>query len=288
MLEGKTIFLWIVKTLYDGDPHAIALAAKRMGLTNVFVKVADGTWSYNLRPPLWKDDILPDLFEAFDAVGIPRWGWHFVYGYEPLREAQKAIERIAKYDLEGYILNAEAAYKHRPTQATALMTYIRRAYPDLPLALSSYRFPNYHREFPFEEFLRFCDYNMPQVYWIKNDNPVQQLHRCIEEYKQFTPVPMVPTGIACRDHDWQPTIQQMTDFHNETKDLGLPAISWWEWVQSVKTSAAGITYDTVIQSLQWEVDPPPPPPPPLTHEEEHEVLWREAEKAGWNLTIGGE
>ena len=79
------------------------------------------------------------------------------------------------------------------------MDALRSSLPELPMALSSYRFPGYHPQLPWREFLEHYDYNMPQVYWMKAHNPADQLERSVNELTAKKPsLPVIPTGAAFR------------------------------------------------------------------------------------------
>ena len=101
----------------------------------------------------------------------------------------------------------------------------------MPLALSSYRYPSYHRQLPWVNFLDRCDYNMPQVYWIKShNNAAEQLQRSVNEFKQMRPFrPIIPTGPTFKEHGWVPYEHEIHDFMQAAKKLDLPAVNFWYW-----------------------------------------------------------
>ncbi|MCS7248383.1 MAG: nuclear transport factor 2 family protein [Anaerolineales bacterium] len=233
-LQGKGYFIWKIWTCEGGDVNAIAGLAQKANLTYVLVKVADGTQSYNF---INNVDLVPPLVDALRQKGILVWGWHYLYGNEPVSEADRAIQRIGQLDLDGYALDVEREFK-QPGKDTAARTFMRRlrsAYPSLPIALCSYRYPSYHPQVPWREFLEQCDYNMPQVYWERAHNPADQLRRSVMEFQALSPFrPVLPVGSAYRSGDWAPSPSEVLDFLLTAQALGLSAVSFWEWSNTRK------------------------------------------------------
>jgi hypothetical protein len=256
-LEGKGMFIWKVPRCEGGDPSAIAATAKSAGFSHVVLKIANGSGVYN---GTWNDpiDYTTPVIEALRAQNIKVLGWHYVYGDDPIGEANVAIRRINQYNLDGYVIDAEEEYKQDGKKAAAkrYMNQLRSSLPDLDIALSSYRFPQWHMQIPWTEFLEKCTYNMPQVYWIKSTNPAEQLVRCIREFQNIAPFrPILPTGAAFTEKGWQPTAAEVFEFFKAAKSLNLSAINFWEWYDA----RAGIMPNVweVIRDYPWSgVDAP--------------------------------
>jgi hypothetical protein len=233
-IQGKGFFIWRVPNTEGGNPKAIADLAVASGMAHIVIKIADGAYSYNVEKTSGKDLALA-VVQALHDRNIEVWGWHYVYGNDPLGEARKAIQRVNELNLEGYVIDAEEEYKKPGKDAAArtYMTALRSAMPTLPIALCSYRFPSYHPNFPWKAFLEKCDLNMPQVYWVEAHNPASQLDRCIREFKAMTPFrPILPTGIACNEGGWSPTESDVTQFLSSTRTLNLAGANFWDWEES--------------------------------------------------------
>ncbi len=262
---GKAFFLHQIKAVSGGDVKSIAAEGVTLGLSHVSVKVADGTGIYNLRLGLF-DDYIPALQSALDAVGIQMTGWHYVYGDNPNGEARKSIERVKKFGLKSFIVDAEAEFKKtgKAAAARAYMDALRAGLPGVSIGVSTYRFPSYHPEFPWREFLERADYYVPQVYWAGSTNPAAQLDRCIQEYraveKRFAlpEKPVLPAGAAYHENGWQPTTCEMDEFDARTRALDLPGVLWWEWGHAQRYG-----FIATIAAHPWPgVIPPAPPPAP--------------------------
>lgn len=256
-LEGKGMFTWKLPRCEKGDPAALASVARSANLSHVLIKIADGAGAYNGD---WgsKIDHVPQAVHALHAQGIQAWGWHYVYGDNPSGEARIAIQRVKQLGMDGYVIDAEAQYKTSGKKAAAkrFMSELRAGLPNVPIALSSYRYPSLHPQLPWKEFLEKCDYNMPQVYWMKAHNPGAQLARCVREFQAMTPFrTIIPTGAAFREHGWQPTAGEILEFLNKAKELNLPAINFWEWYDARLGIIPG-AWET-IRDYSWSGEPLP-------------------------------
>lgn len=231
MLTGKGFFVWVIDRCEGGDPAAIAALAKAAGLEHVLIKIADGATFYN-RDRTTGYDHVPAVVAALRKQGLAVWGWQYIYGYDPLGEARVAISSVLSLELDGFIVNAEAEYKlaGRGRAAESYMATLRTGLKDIPIGLSSYRFPSYHREFPWAQFVKAVDFVMPQVYWMGAHNPGYQLQRSFQEYQALQPDKVyIPTGAAFRESGWQPTFGEVLEFMEAAQSLGLGGVNFWEW-----------------------------------------------------------
>jgi len=260
-LKGKGFFIWKIPDCEGGDANKIATLAKAAGLSHVLIKVANGIYSYNID---WTNqvDLVPPVAAALRAVGIQIWGWHYVYGDSPTGEANIAIKRIKELNLDGYVIDAESQYKD-PGKAAAAKTFMTRLRNgigvNVPVALSSYRYPSYH-PIPWNEFLEKCDYNMPQVYWIHAHNPGEQLARSIQEFD--SPLikynrPMIPVGAAFTEWGWTPTAGEVEEFLAAAKSFNLSAANFWEWHNCRDIVTPKHEIWNTISDFKWDPGPLP-------------------------------
>ena len=253
--QGKGFYIWKVPNCEGGDPEKIALTAHKSGLTHVIVKIANGIYDYNYDVALKKDLVAP-LADALEKYNIKTWGWHYVFGDLPLKEAKAAIRQIQKIPLAGYVIDAEAEYKGKYTPCRIFMSELRNALPDFPMALSSYRYPKFHNDLPWADFLSNCELNMPQVYWEQARNPGEQLGRCVTEFKTIvTPFkPIVPTGSAYGANGWFPRPAEITEFMNKAVSIGLSGVNFWSWDYTRRSLP--VLWDT-IAAFDWPGSPNP-------------------------------
>jgi len=250
-LTGKGMYIWVAINAEGGDPDKIAEVAYQARLSHVLIKIADGVGNYNISADI------PAIVAALRAKGIGVWGWHYVYGYYPEREAAKAINRMTEFGLDGYVIDAESEYKGRNSSVAPFMTYLRAGLT-CPIALSSYRYPSYHPSFPWKEFIARVDLNMPQVYWLQANNPAEQLEKSYNEFKALSPnLPFIPTGAAWKAGDWQATPANVVDFMDKARALGITAVNFWDWQHCRKDLP-----DTwqAIADYDWPTEQPEPEP----------------------------
>ena len=240
MLNGKGMYIWKVRYLLEVlgagtspaptevDTDLIADVLKKEGFTHAWIKVCDGSGAYNIYNGR---DFARELVLSLKARGISAWGWQYVYGRYPNLEAKAAINRIHELGLDGFVVDAEVEYKAAGASAARrYMSLLRNAFPNLPIGLSSFRFPSFHREFPFDAFLEYCDFNAPQVYWMMATNAGAQLERCLLEFRTLikTQRPIFPTGAAYHENGWEPTAGQVQEFMEKAVALGLCGFNFWE------------------------------------------------------------
>lgn len=258
-VEGKGFYIWKVRDAEGGDPAKITAAAQASGLTHVLIKIADGQYAYNLDRVTNIDYVAP-VADALRTAGIAVWGWHYVYGYNPAVEANIAIQRLQQLKLDGYVIDAEIEYKQpgRVNSARHFMDRLRRAFPNLPMALSSFRFPSFHPQLPWKEFLDKVDYNMPQVYWEKNHNPGPQMQRTLREFQAKAPFrPLIPTGPAYRTGRWSPTVEDTNTFIDTVKASEIKGANFFSWDESRRDLPQ--IWDAV-SAYQWDQKAQPPAP----------------------------
>lgn len=262
-LTGKGFFIWQIPNCEDGDVEKIADLAKEAQLSHVLIKIADTKYRYQIYDGV---DKAPALVDALRKRQIAVWGWQYVKGDDPIGEANQAIKRVKQFNLDGFVIDAEAEYKKegKVNAARRYMMRLRESLPDTPIALSSYRYPSIHGQIPWSEFLKGCDYNMPQVYWMQADNPGEQLRSCVRQFSELEPVrPVIPTGAAFRERGWEPTPEEVLEFLDTAQDLNLSAAnlySWdscrehlpevWELIRDYVWSPTGISTDIGTRFIQ--------------------------------------
>jgi len=138
--------------------------------------------------------------------------------------------------------------------AKTFVNELRRGLPSpFPVALSSFRFPSYHMQFPWKTFLDQCDYNMPQVYWLLATDAGAQLRRCYREFQSIDPVkPIIPTGSTFSYEGWTPTVSQITEFLTVAKSLNLTAANFYSWDACRSSSSLRPLWNT-ISDFNWPV-----------------------------------
>ena len=253
---GKGFFIWKIVNCEGGDPVAIADEAQLAGLRFILIKIADGVSNYNIDSATGRD-LVPPLIAQLRLRAIEPWGWQYIYGYDPVGEANRAIQRLNQLNLTNFAIDAEGEFKQpgKDQAATTYMNRLRAGLPGATLALCSYRYPSYHPQFPWRQFLDKCDLNMPQVYWINNHNPGEQLARSVNEFQGLVPFrPIVPVGAAFKSGSWQATPSDETVFLQTARTLNLTGASFWEWANCRTYLPENWV---AIKNYNWPTTPPP-------------------------------
>lgn len=226
---GKGMYIWQISQCEGGDPVSIAQAARTAGLGHVLIKLADGSYPYQIGADGQLLDMTPYV-EALQDKGVEVWGWGYAYGYDPIGEAAIAARYVLTLGLAGWVIDAEKEYKGRRDAARRLVSELRQRLPSASIGLSSYRYPSLHPEFPWAELRSGCDFDAPQVYWEQAHNPAAQLARCVREFASFKRrLPLIPTGAAYKCDGWSSTPTDAGEYILACEGLGLPAYNWWSW-----------------------------------------------------------
>jgi len=259
-IQGKGFYIWRIKDCERGNANNIASTAKAADLSHVLIKVADGAYTYNYDRNQ-RVDLVPPVVNTLRSVGIQVWGWQYIYGDYPSSEARIAVQRVNDLKLDGFAVDVEDQYE-TPDKKSSAKTYMRELRDgignNIPVALSSYRFPSLH-PIPWDEFLEKCDINMPQVYWVGAQNPGSQLKRSLQEFETMKfNRPIIPTGSAYNEKGWGPTSQEIQEFLVTAKSLNLHGANFWEWRNCREVLMPKHQIWNEIANFDWPLTTNPP------------------------------
>ena len=260
--EGKGLYVWNIVDMPDMWIDKFVA----MGITWIAVKVADGVNSSNLRKMTGGgtvDDILEPFIKAAKSVGMKVLGWQYVYGFNPDSEADKAAQRVRKFELDGFIIDAEHQYKGKHAQAKLYSKNLRMLLPDTPIGLSTYRFPNGHPRIPYKEFLDICDFNAPQVYWNKG-KAGEELKESYRQYELIKSLPFIPAGRSYYGEGFpKPTPAETTEFLTVARGLNCPAAFFWSADRLWHRTQPLPEIVNAIGAYKWAVEDDEPEPEPV-------------------------
>lgn len=266
MINGLGFLVWRLARVLPLDVTIEKL--HQVNAKWVSIKFLDGKVRHNLIDPsgnlVGNDTFLIQAIQAFRDAGIAVGGWHFLYTPDMVGQARLAISVINEYGLDHWLIDAESVsglvnWEVSGTDGLARVYMNNLLLPsDFPLAICSYRFPNYFPSFPMKAFVNHPRNNFiaSQMYWMQAHNPRQQLIHSIDQYNAIRGLPHTPIGAAFRESGWEPTVSEIHEFVQAAIDLGCPGYGFWD-------------LDEAIYRHEWleamVVDgptPPPPPPPP--------------------------
>ena len=160
---GKGDWVWQIASARASAGASTNLALfqylKNKGMNWVTVKAGDGTSTWS--------QFSTQLVNDAHAAGLKIFAWTYMYGADPVGEANVAKAALAK-GADGFIIDAEAEYRDRPNNAQVAQTFcesVRAAYPNHFLAHAPFPIVSYHSAFPYYTFGKYCDAVMPQDYW---------------------------------------------------------------------------------------------------------------------------
>jgi hypothetical protein len=264
-LQGKGFFTYILPECEGGDPISILAAAQATGLNHIIIKIADAEEAFSVNAS--GIDLAPLVVQTLHAFGIAVWGWHSIIGNNPLGEAKFAIARTQALGLDGYVVEVKEEYERSGMTDVArqFMTAVRGVLT-IPIALSSYRFPDYHPDLPWSTFLEFCDLHMPLVTWEYAHDAGVQLRECKRQCDALPNArPFIPTGAAYTTSGWSPTAEEINDFLITARALDLPAVNFFSWdacrqnLPHLWTTIADFAWPAPTSSL-LRAKPPVSPP----------------------------
>jgi hypothetical protein len=212
--KGKGVFLWQPWKL--GTPDLLVQRLLLAGVDFVCLKVSNGTY-------VWQGTSYPvgEYAAAFKAAGIRVGAWSYIYLWNGPNEAKACNSAVKMYTPEFLLVDAEGDAKNRPAAAGAFANCLD---VPVPVGLCSFWKPSLHRELPWNELLKCCDFVAPQVYW-RGQHPVEKLWESRAEYKKLAPKHPYPLvgGDMYKEYGTKPTPGQVREFLaacRQSKEIG--------------------------------------------------------------------
>lgn len=215
--EGKHIWIWELDQ--TGDPQLIVEKAIALGLAGLIVKAWDGS-SY------WSQ--IESITGLAKAAGLIVGAWGYSYGTNPQGEAQ-AAERAVATGADWLIIDAEAEYENSlgSTRADNLGNAFQ-AISSVPIGYTSFAIAQYHPDFPYAQFSKWCHVVLPQVYWGDFGMSVDQALSMSVSGLQDYSLPIAPIG-QCYN---AVAADDIISFGQLAQNAGLPGISYWDWQEA--------------------------------------------------------
>ncbi len=221
-LAGRGMWIWMLGSSNGGNVASIVAQAHRFGVTTLMIKSGDGS-------SVWSQFNAP-LVSALHANGLRVCAWQYVYGTNPVPEAQ--VGAAAAHDgADCLIIDAESEYEGKYVQAQAYMQKLRSLIgSSYPLALAGFPYVDYHPGFPYSVFLgpSGAQYNVPQMYWKDIGTTVDAVYAHTFAYNRIYQRPIFPLGQVFQN----PPAQQIHRFRQLSRTYGTANVSWWDWQES--------------------------------------------------------
>ncbi len=188
-LAGQGMWIWYLSASDGGNVASIAAQAKAAGVGTLLIKSSDGSTNY------WSQ-FSKKLVEEVHAQGLKVCAWQYVYGTNPVGEAELGAKAVAE-GAECLVIDAETQYEGLYGAAQTYIDTLRaKIGPAYPLALASFPYVNYHPSFPYSVFLgpNGAQFNVPQMYWHDIGTSVAQVYVNTYEQNLIYGRPILPLG----------------------------------------------------------------------------------------------
>lgn len=238
--KTKSIFIWSYWASFSGNVEKIAQSLVDANFECAYVHTNDGP--YEAR---WdsKVNCTPELVQALRSKGLKVIGWGAPYGINLSGEIQICAYQTRRYNLDGYIFDAEGTFDKQPnsdSNAVRLVTEYQKLCPNIPVAWCWWPFyenphlsiQKYHPVKVLWAAMQYCDIAMPMAYWSWGDSIDKVNHyleHSIEQYKKITQKPIVVAGRSWRGDGGVPTYENTKAYDMKARELGSVGISWWDY-----------------------------------------------------------
>jgi peptidoglycan hydrolase-like protein with peptidoglycan-binding domain len=225
--DGQGMWIWYVSASDGGNVQAIVQRAHAAGVTTLFIKSSDGSSNY------WSQ-FSPQLVQELHANGLKACAWQYVYGSNPVGEADLGAKAVAN-GADCLVIDAEAEYEGRYGAAQRYIHELRaKIGPTYPVGLASFPYVYDHTSFPYSVFLApgGAQYNAPQMYWKDIGVSVDTVYANTYISNRIYGRPLFPLGQTYSG----PSRGDLIRFREEATDYGATGLSFWDYQE---TSGAG-------------------------------------------------
>jgi hypothetical protein len=246
---GQGMWIWYMSASDGGSVASIAAQAHAADVTTLFIKSSDGPTNY------WSQ-FSPQLVAELHANGLKVCAWQYVYGSEPVGEADLGAE-AATNGAECLVIDAEGEYEGHYAAAQRYIETLRaKIGPSYPVGLASFPYVSYHPSFPYSVFLgpNGAQFNVPQMYWHDIGTSVAQMYVSTFEQNLIYGRPILPLGQTYGGV----SATELVAFRSLASAYGAGGDSFWDWQESSATdwSALAAPLNTTLAVPQPELTSP--------------------------------
>jgi hypothetical protein len=220
--SGRGMWIWYVSQSNGGDLNSIIATAHTYGVSTLLIKSGDGSGSWS--------QFNPQLISTLHANGLKVCGWQYVYGDQPIFEAEAGAAAVSA-GADCLLIDAESQYEGKYVQAQEYVKKLRQLIgPGFPVGLAGFPYVDYHPSFPYSVFLGpgGAQYNVPQMYWPDIGTTVDDVFSHTYEFNTPYGRPIAPLGEVAGN----PPPRQIVRFRQMSRAYGASGVSWWDWQES--------------------------------------------------------
>jgi len=261
VFSTKSIFLWNVPSVENGDPDRIAQRLIDVGFESVAVKVQNGPNRYNLnwsdKYRTWGENVRPDLVEALHARGLKVIGWGNAYGYQSYEEGLVAADQVNRFGLDGFIWDQETTAEKQARRVQNANDTMKafRANCQVPTAFNSWALwqspksgTPWHPIDMAKAWISLVDCVMPMMYWDKEGptSALWWLENSMKQHRELTDLPIIPAGRAYNGEKVTAIPEALLVFAKTSLEIyGVPGITWWVMDQAANRSDLWSTLERI-------------------------------------------
>lgn len=223
---GQGMWIWYMSASDGGSVASIAAQAHAAGVTTLFIKSSDGPTNF------WSQ-FTPQLVAELHANGLKVCAWQYVYGSEPIGEADLGAQAAAD-GAECLVIDAESQYEGHYAAAQKYIETLRaKVGPAYPVGLASFPYVNYHPSFPYSVFLgpNGAQFDVPQMYWHDIGTSVAEVYVNTFEQNLIYGRPILPLGQTYGGV----SASEIDAFRSLASAYGAGGDSFWDWQESSAT-----------------------------------------------------
>jgi hypothetical protein len=221
--EGQGMWIWYLSASDGGDVASIVAQAHAADVTTLFIKSSDGSSNY------WSQ-FSPQLVAELHANGLKVCAWQFVYGSNPVGEAELGAQAVAD-GADCLVIDAESEYEGRYAAAQTYIDDLRaKIGANYPVGLASFPYVFEHPSFPYSVFLgpSGAQYNVPQMYWHDIDQSIDTVYANSYIANRIYQRPLYPLGQTFE----KVSPEELLRFREEAVDYGATGVSFWDWQET--------------------------------------------------------
>jgi peptidoglycan hydrolase-like protein with peptidoglycan-binding domain len=221
--NGQGMWIWYVSQSDGGNLASIVAQAHAAGVTTLFVKSSDGSSNY------WSQ-FSPEFVQQMHANGLKVCAWQYVYGTNPVGEAELGARAVAA-GADCLVIDAEAEYEgHYGAAQTYIADLRAKVGAAYPLGLASFPYVYDHTSFPYSVFLgpNGAQFNAPQMYWKAIGNSVDTAYANTYISNRVYGRPIFPLGQTYE----KPSAEELVRFREEAPLYGATGTSFWDFQET--------------------------------------------------------
>ncbi|WP_249010260.1 peptidoglycan-binding protein [Conexibacter sp. DBS9H8] len=215
----RGMWIWELPATDGGSLSAVIAQAHRYGIGTIYLKSGDGT-------AVWSQ-FNPNLVNALHAAHLHVCAWQYVYGNEPVLEAEVGAAAV-RDGADCLVIDAESEYQGKYVQAQKYVRALRaRIGARFPVALAGLAYVDYHPTFPYSVFLGpgGAQYNLPQMYWQDIGTSVDAVYAHTFTFNELYQRPIYPLGQLFS----APPTAAVRRFRSVGFAYRVTGLSWWDW-----------------------------------------------------------